>query len=371
MAYGPCVKGKTMSKRYKQAITIDGTTHWISGKTIKSLLEAYLALCIEEGVVLPPIVSQAPQRANTPVLEGYLSAFNKTYKNNQQSLTKTSREYVTQNFILPRWGKKHLDEITTDGIQQWMNQLAENGYSHETLLKIKNFMSPALDAAVEDGYLPRNPFRSPRLTIGGTETSHHKAVPPAKMAEIRLNLQTITDPRCRMMAALLCYTGMRLEEILGLTWPDLDHEDGWLYIRRAVVHPTRNLPEVKPPKTKTSCRRIPLPESLWQLLYPRQKSGYVLGGDSPLTYTESRNCFNRFRKLFSLDGFSAHDFRDTCATEWRESGIPIDVISHLLGHAKSDITENRYVKYRDQLYQGVRAIMDHPILPEKGTTPQV
>lgn len=356
-----------MPKRYKQSIIIDGVTHWITGTTLKSLLEAYLALCIDQGIVHPSIVPEAPQRGNTPVLEGYLTQFNATYKNNQQSLTKTSREYIASNFILPRWGKKHLDEITTDGIQQWMNQLAQNGYSHETLLKIKNFMSPALDAAVEDGYLPRNPFRSPRLTIGGTETAHHKAVPPETMAEIRAALPSIADHRLRMMAALLCYTGMRLEEILGLSWPDLDPVEGWLYISRAVVHPTRNLPEVKPPKTKTSCRRIPLPESLWQLLYPRQKSGFILGGESPLTYTESRNLFRRFRKLFSLTGYSAHDFRDTCATEWREAGIPIDVISHLLGHAKSDITENRYVKYRSQLYQGVRDIMNHPNGTEKGT----
>ena len=44
-----------------------------------------------------------------------------------------------------------------------------------------------------------------------------------------------------------------------------------------------------------------------------------------------------------------HDFRDTCATEWREAGIQLDVIARLLGHAKTETTEKKYVKYRDNL----------------------
>ena len=68
-----------------------------------------------------------------------------------------------------------------------------------------------------------------------------------------------------------------------------------------------------------------------------------------------------------LQEYSAHDFRDTCATEWREAGVPTDIIAKLLGHSKSDITENRYVKYRDEIFQGVRDIMD----ADFGTNSQV
>ena len=71
-----------------------------------------------------------------------------------------------------------------------------------------------------------------------------------------------------------------------------------------------------------------------------------------------KKCFDKIRKILGLTEYTAHDFRDTCATEWKEAGMPLDVISHLLGHAKSDITETRYVKYRDELYDGVRAILE-------------
>ena len=43
------------------------------------------------------------------------------------------------------------------------------------------------------------------------------------------------------MAALLYCTGMRIEEVLGLRWEDIDTERGCIHIRRAVVHPGRNM----------------------------------------------------------------------------------------------------------------------------------
>ena len=47
------------------------------------------------------------------------------------------------------------------------------------------------------------------------------------------------------MAALLYCTGMRIEEVLGLRWEDIDTERGCIHIRRAVVHSGRNMPEIK------------------------------------------------------------------------------------------------------------------------------
>ena len=79
--------------------------------------------------------------------------------------------------------------------------------------------------------------------------------------------------------------------------------------------------------------------------------------NTPMSYTEARNTYNRVRDRFGLDGYSAHDFRDTCATEWRENGIPLDMVARLLGHSKTQTTEQRYVKYRDDAFETVRPKM--------------
>ena len=367
----------TMTQRLKQQVQINGTSRWITGKSIQDLLESYLSLCISNGVVVPPVVAQTKAQTSSPLFGPYLINFNEIYKSKQQSLTKQSRENIAKNHIIPKWGRSPIDSIRTSDLQLWFNDLESQGYSHETLLKIKNNMNPALDAAVEDGYISRNPMRSTRLKIGGSETVHHKAIPSDKIKQVRLQISHIQDDRVRRMATLLCNTGMRLEEILGLKWEDLDFDDNWIFVQRAVVHPSRNMPEVKSPKSVSSKRKIPLTNTIKKQLGKTYTTGFILHSDSeetrkcPLSYTESRRCIKKIQDMFDLNGYTAHDFRDTCATCWREAGIPTDIIARLLGHSKSDITENRYVKYRDELFQGVRSVMECDEGTGNGTNPQV
>ncbi len=181
------------------------------------------------------------------------------------------------------------------------------------------------------------------------------------MDVLKLAIPEMKDQE-RYMFALLSYTGMRFEEVLGLRWEDYDGE--WLTVERAVIHPTRNYPEIKAPKTVTSKRKIPCSEELKTLLGEKdQKHGFLVWSakdsthETPMSYTEARNAFKRVRDHFQLQGYSAHDFRDTCATEWREKGMPLDMIARLLGHAKTETTESRYVKYREEGLNYARKMM--------------
>ena len=143
------------------------------------------------------------------------------------------------------------------------------------------------------------------------------------------------SPGERRTAALLCCTGMRIEEVLGLRWEDIDTERGCIHIRRAVVHPGRNMPEIKsranhpasasPSRRTQSKRRNRIP--------PEQLHGPVKR--NPASYTEAAKSFKRIQKQCGVEGYTAHDFRDACAIEWRESGISIDLIVRLLGHKKT------------------------------------
>ena len=80
--------------------------------------------------------------------------------------------------------------------------------------------------------------------------------------------------------------------------------------------------------------------------------------ETPMSYTEAKKAFDRIRDMCDVKEYSAHDFRDTCATEWRESGISIDLIARLLGHQKTEVTEQRYVKYRPELFSQIKDKMD-------------
>ena len=62
----------------------------------------------------------------------------------------------------------------------------------------------------------------------------------------------------------------------------------------------------------------------------------------------------------SIEGYTAHDMRDTCAREWFEMGIPVGVVSKILGRGSPDITMRLYAKVRRKSFAGARQIMDKP-----------
>ena len=348
-------KGDTdMPKRLTDRVKVNGQDRWVHGYSTQEMYDSYVQMLVREGLLV-----WVDDETPIPTFGDYFKTFYSTFKQKQEKNTIVNRNRIARNHILPEFGKRRIDGIKTTDIQKWFNELGEK-YSKETILKIKNIMSPVFDAAVEDELMAKNPMLSKRLEIGGKETSHHKAIPKAKMVEIRADIPKLPW-RERMIAALLSYTGMRMEEVLGLRYDDIS--DDWITVRRAVVHPNRNLPEVKAPKTNSSERRIPLHPDLKKLLEDGHGTGYILytdksePGEQPLSYTEERRSFDKIRKRFSLEGYSAHDFRDTCATEWRENGMALDVVARLLGHSKTETTEKRYVKYRDEVLNDARRLM--------------
>lgn len=346
--------GADMPRRLKDKVEVNGKIFWIDGYSNQELYEAYVEVLEREGL----IVRVDPDEV-VPLLQDYISTFYATYKTNQQQNTIVNRDRIIKNHILPRIGELRVDRITTTILQKWFNEMATE-YSKETILKIKNILSPVLDSAVEEDYISRNPLKSHRLEIGGKDTVHHNAIPKAKMDEIKAGLPNL-EPKVRLMGGLLSYTGMRFEEVLGCRFEDISGD--FIEIQRAVVHPKRNQPVIKCTKTKTSSRIIPLPEGLKPLLEGMPKKGFILASskdetrETPLSYMEARRVFEKLRKQFDIHEYSAHDFRDTCATEWRKNGMPLDMIARLLGHSKTETTEKRYVKYREEIVDSVRDLM--------------
>lgn len=344
-----------MSKRIGQKVTVNGKEHWIHGYSVQELFDNYVNLMVREG-----LIEWVDQDVDIPCFGDYVRTYYDTFKQEQESNTVINRERVLKNHILPQFGDKRIDRIKTMDIQKYFTELGRK-YSRETILKIKNIMRPVFEAAVEDCLITRNPMSSSRLEIGGRETVHHRAISKEKMDEIKQTAESLPENE-KILAGLLCYTGLRFEEILGLRWDDIS--DGWITIKRAVVHPTRNMPEVKSPKTKTSERRIPVAPELQKLLNNGlEKVGYLLASskdrtcETPLSYTEARRLFDKIRYRFDIRDHTAHDFRDTCATEWREKGMPLDVIARILGHSKTETTEKRYVKYRTDILNKAKELM--------------
>lgn len=152
---------------------------------------------------------------------------------------------------------------------------------------------------------------------------------------------------------LSLYTGMRLGEVCGLKWEDIDYETNTVHIYHTVERIQNNydissnnktslvLMDVK---TANSDRIIPIPSNLMPLL-SKNKTGFVIKGNI-YEYTDPRSLQYFFKKKLkesNLDDINFHTLRHTFATRCIESGMDAKTLSEILGHSDVNITLRTYV----------------------------
>ncbi len=328
----------------------------------QELLMNCAKIMISAGLV-GDIQSTQQQEKSVPLFGEYLMDFHEKFKKKLAPTTKVTYQQMIQKHLIPRWGNMPLNQIKADMIQALYDDMADAGLSLETIKKIRNIIRPVLAYAVEEGYMPRNPVDSKQLCINTDKGGSHVALPSEKIAEIKERLHELPDD-LRRQIALLAYTGQRIGEVLGLRWEDIDFERKVIHVVRGVTHPDRNKPVVGKPKTKASQRDLPLIQPLLNALEPIQKEGYIVSGDRPWTFSEERRRWKKIQKHFGIPEYTHHDFRDTCATDWLEAGIPLEVIAKLLGHRSVTTTNKHYVRIRDQTIQEAGRLME-----QMGNTP--
>lgn len=335
--------------QYK-TISVTGN-HLDLQKAIAEVLSSY-------GLIGQNIVVPSPStRTFGDVLEEYNGLKRRKLK------PKTAEDYSQQI-------KKHLADtlckmpiagIDTSTLQHFFNDLEDAGLSHESMLKIKNIISPAFKYAFSQlKIISINPMDMDFITIGGREAQRHKPFSNEKMKEIKSGLMTLPDD-VRRMVALMAITGMRTGEMLGLKWEDIDlgRKDREIYIHQQVTHPKKQDPIVQSPKTKTSIRYVPITPALIEALEPWGNKGFIVSGDKPFTYPQFRRREDKFIKAFDLGkGYKLYNLRCTCLSELAERGLSIELAAQLAGHADPNTTRKYYLHIREKGMSDLATAMD-------------
>lgn len=148
-------------------------------------------------------------------------------------------------------------------------------------------------------------------------------------------------------------TGLRIGEICGLKWKDINLDEKTINVKRTVQriydkssHTTKVI--VGKPKTDSSIRTIPISNKLLKELKPLKKKYkddyYVLSGD--IKYVEPRDYqyfFKTLLKRLKIKSYKFHILRHTFASECIEVGMDVKSLSEILGHSNVNITLNIYV----------------------------
>ncbi len=335
---------KDMTK-INQPVIINGQKHWITASTMQEFTDKVVKL-----------MGAPQQQIGKHPFDTYAWNWYNTYsKPNVETATAATYKRQLTLHILPAFDGLAVEDITTDHVQALFNGMKG---AKATKDKARMVLNQILDAAVEDGIIKQNPVKSRRVKVTGKASTPTAPYTVAQMQYLIQHLGDVKNPVDRAYLALQALHPMRLEEVLGLQYGDIDLEGAQIHIRRAVTHPTRNQPEIKETKTDASTRTIGL-SSLALPHLPSQISPdkFIFGGDRPLSYIQVRHMCSRIKRDTGFDeNITPIRFRTTVLTDLYDQTKDIKLAQAAAGHTTPAMTLRYYVKGRETSAQATAAV---------------
>jgi len=255
-----------------------------------------------------------------------------------------------RKWILPRWRSYRLTEVKAVAVEQWLKTLSfENGdpLARGSKAKIRNIMSALYSHAIRWEWATRNPIASVR------QSAKRQSVPEVLTVDELVKLLSAIPEPFRTAVFLDGSSGLRVGELLGLKWEDVDFKKNVIHIRRSIVKQ-----KIGPPKTEASQKPIPLnPElakalRLWKMktIYNRPDdwvyASVAMNGTQPYWPNSIYRVYIKraAKKIGLKKRIGWHTFRHTFGTILNANGENPKVIQELLRHATLKVTMDTYVQ---------------------------
>jgi integrase len=256
--------------------------------------------------------------------------------------------------VVPAIGEMRLSAIRPLDVQKVVDEVATKNLSAGTQVLVYRVLSSSLAQALRWQLIAVNPA---------------KAIRPPRPERPMLNipdrdqmtriLDVCRDTWIERHVLLAAATGMRLGEILGLRWRDVDLDAGVVRVTQAVEWSGRTF-RFSQPKSPRSRRTISLPpfaiDALRRWRKDQNERRLIVGqgwADHDLVVDDGLGRSHRtdsvsagFRGLMKREGIEPrprfHDLRHAFATRLLEAGVHPKVVSEALGHASVAFTMDRY-----------------------------
>ena len=263
---------------------------------------------------------------------------------------------AAEKHINPQIGGVRLDDLTALHVQAMLGAWRKLAVGSRTQQVGLSTLSRACTVAVQMGLIRANP-----CAAVSSPTSARKKIDPFTAEEVGAVLEAAKGDPLESLIVVAFTTGMRPGELFGLPWRCVDLEKGRLRVEQQVtIKPVlrngkrRATAVVGQPKTKRSIRAIDLtPQAVAVLLEHRKatlrdgKAGADLVFTAPEGGLLHRNNFTHrtWRPLLERAGVRKrrpHEARHTFATLALGAGVPVHVVSSVMGHARASITLDVY-----------------------------
>lgn len=246
--------------------------------------------------------------------------------------TRKRMDSALRTQLFPTFGALPLDRISPSAVHIWFDcysQTAPAGANRtlDVLRQIFNY-------AIACGYLTANPTRSVKRNPRATLTRFLSRTEIDRLHAVLSSHRGRESGRQQVeIIRLLLLTGCRKSELIHLRWSDIDGH---------VLHLT---------DSKTGPRLIFLNSQARAILsrQPRADSPYVFPAldDSEKSRSNDLSLWRKVRRKAGIEDVRLHDLRHTFASHAVLQGVPLPVVSRLLGHSRTHMTL-RYAHVSDR-----------------------
>lgn len=261
--------------------------------------------------------------------------------------TMYTKRYIIDLKIRPYFEKKILSEITVADVRAWQNELLTykdkngKGYSQTYLKTINCQLTAIFNYAIRYYNLQDNPCRK----AGAIGKSKGEPKDFWMQDEFNEFLETMKDkPEARMAFLLLYWTGMRIGELLALTYDDINLEEKTISITKSYQR-LKGKDVITQPKTPKSIRVITMPDFLAEEF--REYCSHLYGimkNERLFHFTKSHmeHCMAAGIEKSGVKRIRLHDLRHSHASMLVDMGVDPLEIAERLGHEKVETTLNTY-----------------------------
>ena len=257
---------------------------------------------------------------------------------------------ILENHILPTFGEDN--SLPEQSVQAFVLHKIESGLSTKSVKDILIVLKMVMKFGVKKEWMTYYEW-----DIKYPPSSENKVLDVLSVTNHRKILNHIQSHFTFMGLGIYISlsTGLRIGEICALKWSDINVTDGILTVNRTIeriyiIEGKKKHTElvINTPKTKNSCREIPMNKELLGMLKPLKKvvndDYYILTNDErptePRTY---RNYYKRLMEKLDIPKLKYHGLRHSFATRCIEVGCDYKTVSVLLGHSNISTTLNLYV----------------------------
>ncbi len=253
------------------------------------------------------------------------------------------RDTVSLRHLLPAFGDKYLSQVTPAQIASYKTRRRNEGASASSINKELAFAKHAFNIAIREWeWMRDNPF-----TRVGMERLPQPRVRYLTREEFKKLYQACND-RLKPIILFAVNTGIRQENILNLTWQDVDLSRGIITVQQTKNGERLGLPMNQSVKDLLS--------GLGKLRFIRSSHIFPNSIGSKLDGGKIRQWFGIACKKAGIENFRFHDLRHTAASWMVQKGVDLYIVQRILGHKTTAMTQRYAHLAPDNLRTGLNAL---------------